>query len=524
MEHRVASTTDLLDGQMIAVTAGDERVLLAKVDGRYCASAARCPHWGGSLPHGTLHKGRLVCPLHGGTFDVRSGDLLEPPSMDGLSSYDVRVEGTEIFVDLRDDVGGPRLMPMCGYEPDVDPRLFVIIGGGAAGALAAEALRQEGYRGRILMISAEDRWPYDRPKLSKDYVAGTVAAKWLPLRPPGFYGEHGIERLHARVASLDVPGRVTTLEDGTVLRPDAVLIASGSTAQGLPVPGGGLAGVFTLRSWDDAERLVSAAGKAGRAVVVGTGFTGMEVAAGLASRGIAVTVVGRDAAPFADSLGDSVGDLIRRCHESHGTRFVMGHGVGRFHGEGSLTAVELDDGTVLETGLAVVAVGARPATSFVRGVRLDADGGLPVDAYLQVAPGVWAAGDVARFPDAHSGREVRIEHWRVAEQHGRVAGRAMAGRPERFTGVPFFWTQQFEREIFYAGVGSGWDETHVDGKLDAWDFTVYYVRDGRLVAACSTRGRQIGAFMELTRSGRSPLVAELRRTKDLDLGELLAEG
>lgn len=509
MEQRVASTEELQDGQMITVMVGGKKVLLAKMDGRFYATAARCTHWGGSLPDGTLHDGRVICPLHAGTFDVCSGDLLEPPPLDAIPTFPVRVVGTDIFVDRPDDAKDSRLMPMCHADAAADSRLFVIIGGGAVAASAAETLRQESYAGRTVMISSEDRWPYDRPKLSKDYVAGTVHAKWLPLRSPEFYAEYGIERVHGRVTSLDVRSRVITMHDGSALQPDAVLIATGGTPRELQVPGMDLTGVFTLRSWSEFDALIAAAQSAGRAVVIGTSFIGMEVAAGLAKRGLKVTVVGHGAVPFESTLGEPVGTLIRRYHEHHGTRFAMGHSVVRFCGENKIEAVELDDGATLQTDLVVVGVGVRPATSFVQGVDTATDGGLPVDEHLSVAPGVWAAGDTALFNEVHRGRQMRIEHWRLAEQHGRAAAKAMLGDTQPFRGVPFFWTQQFEREIYYAGAGQGWDEMIVSGDIDAWEFTVFYTCAKRLVAACGTQNSEIGAFIELMRVGKLPAIERL---------------
>ncbi len=524
MEERVAGTEDLEDGQMMTVTVGGKKVLLARIDGRYHATGARCPHWGGSLPDGTLHDDRVICPLHGGTFDVRDGALLEPPPLDAVSSFSVRIEGTDIFVERPDEAKDARPAATCRADVGADGRLFAIIGGGAAAEAAAEALRQECFRGDIVIISAEDRWPYDRPMLSKDYVAGTVPAKYLPLRPPEFYAEHDIRRRHAEVTSLDVRSRTITLRDGSTLTPDAVLIASGGSARTLEVPGADLPGVFTLRSWGDADALVDAAQSARRAVVIGTSFIGMEVAAGLAGRELEVTVVGRDAVPFERTLGEPVGTIIRRYHEEHGTRFVMGRTVTRFDGEGEVASVVLDDGTTLHADLVVVGVGMIPATAFVEGVETAADGGLMVDDRLRVAPGVWAAGDVAQFVETHSGRRVRIEHWRLAEQHGRAAARAMAGDPQPFTGVPYFWTQQFGREIYYAGVGQGWDEIVVTGDLPAWDFTVFYARENRLLAACGTRGKEIGAFMELMRVGALPPADRVSETATSGMSALLAAG
>ena len=521
MRQRVAGVDDLQDGQMKAVEVGGKKVLLARVQGRFYATGARCPHWGGSLPDGILHGKRVVCPLHGGTFDVCSGDLLEPPPMDAVASFPVHRHGSDVYVERPDGTSDVRVMPMCRRDPRSDARLFVIVGGGGAAAAAAEMLRQEGYEGRLVVVGDEGRRPYDRPKLSKDYVAGTVSARLLPLREPEFYEERDIEFLHGRVASLDVEDRLLALHDGRRLNADAVLIATGGLARGPEVTGASLPGVFTLRSWADADALAAACRHARRAVVIGSGFIGMEVAAGLVQRGLEVTVVGRGGIPLERALGPAVGGLIRSYHEERGTRFALRQTAARLIGDGRVAAVELDDGRVLPADVVVIGRGIRPATSFVRGAALSPDGGVPVDDRLRAAPLVWAAGDAALFPEPYSGERARIEHWRVAQQHGRAAARAMAGRPEPFSAVPFFWTQQFLREVFYAGRGRGSDELIVQGDMEKWDFVAYYARGDRLVAACGTRGKEVGAFMELMRVGGLPAADALRGSRGIGLAAVL---
>ncbi len=522
MEERVASTQDLSDGQMTTVLVGGKKVLLARVAGRFYATAARCPHWGGALPEGTLHETHLLCPLHQGTFDVRSGDLLEPPPLDGIAAFRVRVDGPDVYVDRSEEPLRGRTMPMYGCNPAADARLFAIIGGGAAAAAAIEALRQECFVGRILVISPEDRWPYDRPNLSKDYLAGEVEGKWLPLRAAEFYEENVIERVVGRVTRLHVPSRTITFADGGTVTPDGVLIASGARARRLKVAGADLPGVHTLRSWEDADAIILSLHGARRAVVIGASFIGLEAAAALTHRGLETTVVAPEATPFEHVLGGEVGSVVRTVHEEHGTRFALGRGVKRFLGDATVSEVELDDDTRVAADLVVVGAGVDPASDFVSGVARDRDGGLPVDEQLRVAPGVWAAGDVARYREPHTGRDVRIEHWRLAEQHGRAAARAMAGRAEPFAGVPFFWTQHFELELGYAGAGQGWKETVVTGDLAARDFTAFYVADGTLLAACGTQRAELGAFMELMRLGRLPAADALRGRSQAGLPGMLA--
>lgn len=523
MEERVAGVGDLADGQMMTVLAGGKKTLLARVDGRFFATAARCPHWGAPLSEGLLHGSHLLCPWHAAIFDVCSGGLLEPPALDGIRAFRVRVDGDDVYVDREEEPLHAGATPESCSEAVPDARTFVIVGAGGAAVAAAEGLRQECFAGRIVMISPEDRWPYDRPNLSKDFLAGELEAKWLSLRAPAFYEEHAIERIVGRVTELDVVSRTITLDDGSTLAPDGVLIASGAQPRRLDVPGAELPGVFTLRSQDDAEVLAAAARHGRHAVVVGASFIGMEAAASLVRRGLDVTVVGPGAVPFEHALGTVVGEVVRARHAENGTRFALGRGVARFVGDTSVRGVELDDGTRLGADLVIVGIGVQPATGYVRGVQRDRDGGLRVDEQLRVAPGVWAAGDVARYREPHTGRDVRSEHWRLAEQHGRAAASSMAGRSQPFTGVPFFWTQHFDLRIGYAGVGQGWEEVVVVGDASARDFTAFYVADGRLLAACGTQSDEVAAFMELMEMGRLPNVAELRGRRKADLPRLLAE-
>ena len=247
--------------------------------------------------------------------------------------------------------------------------------------------------------------------------------------------------------------------------------------------------------------------------MIGASFIGMEVAASLTHRGRQVTVVAPDEVPFARTLGATVGEMLRAAHEAQGTSFRLGKRPLALHGNGEVTAVELDDGERLPADLVVVGVGVSPRTAFVRGLPVDDDGGIRVDEQLRAAPGVWAGGDVARYPEAHVGEPVRIEHWRLAEQHGRAAAFSMAGAGEAFDGVPFFWTQQAGLLLGFAGVGAGWTDTIVSGEPAAHDFTVFYCKGEQVRAACGTRNRELDVFTELMRTGSVPPAAALRAAR-----------
>ncbi len=512
MEHRVARDDELPEGSPLEADAGGKKVLLLRQDGVLHAYGARCPHYDGPLARGLLHDGRLVCPWHQGTFDARTGDLLEPPPLAGLTPFAVRVEGGDVLVDRPDDAPRQRIMPMAARAAD-DPRTFCVIGGGAAGAAAVEALRQHGFGGRIVLVSREDRRPYDRPNLSKDYLAGSAGADWLPLRPASFYERHDIELLTAETRRLDAETRRIELSDGGVLEPDAVLIATGGAPRPLDAPGADLPGVHTLRSWSDCDAIIASLEGATRAVVVGASFIAMEGAASLRERGLEVTVVAPDEVPLERQLGAAIGGFLRRRHEEHGVRFRLGCTVARLTGDGRVRELQLDDGSRLPADVVLIGVGVRPVTGFVEHATLNDDGSLDVDAELRVNDrGVWAAGDVARYPEAHVGDRVRIEHWRLAEQLGRAAAASMAGRGAPFTGVPAFWTQQFGLRLPFVGVAGAWDDTVVVGDLPGGDFTVAFARGGRLVAAAGTRDLDLAAFVELMRTDRLPTPERLRAT------------
>jgi NADPH-dependent 2,4-dienoyl-CoA reductase/sulfur reductase-like enzyme/nitrite reductase/ring-hydroxylating ferredoxin subunit len=527
MDYRevpLARASGLREGEMKEVSVGETRVLLARVGGELHAVSATCPHYGAPLAEGALCGTRVVCPWHHAAFNVTNGDLEEPPALDGLVSYDVRVEGERILVSLPEAAQDRRTPAMAGCDAAADPYLFVILGGGAAGYAAAQTLREEGFRGRVLLITREDRAPYDRPNLSKDYLQGHAEPEWMPLRADEFFGEHGIELLRNReVTRVEANSKTLTFEGGETLRYDALLVATGGAPVRLNIPGSDLKNICVLRSFSDADAVIETAGRSRRAVVVGASFIGMEAAAALRERGLEVTVVAPSREPFASTLGPEVGALFRRLHESRGVRFKLGSIVYRFEGVHHVEAVVLDSGEGVETDMVLVGAGVRPVTHFLEGVTLEEDGAVVVDSRLRAAEGLWAAGDIASVPDPRAGGRARIEHWRVAQQQGRAAARNMAGRDTVFDGVPFFWTRQFDAGLLYVGHASSWDELIFDGDLDAHDFLAFYVKGGRVAAVAGmNRDRELAAAEELLWTGRMPSPERIR-AGGLNLSELLRD-
>lgn len=501
-EHDVAALADLPDGGLHEATVDGSRILLARTGGTVRAVSAVCPHYKMPLAEGFACGGRVRCSYHQSTFDLTTGDVTAPPALSGLTVYPTRVVGGRVLSTL------PGTGPAEPTRPaGADARTFVLLGGGAAGDAAAESLRHHGFAGRVVIVTADDRPPYDRPNLSKEYLTGDLPADQLPLRPAGFYDQLGVEVMRRRVVVVDAAAKRVRCADGSTVAYDKLLVAPGGVPRPLDAAGAdGAENVLTLRSRADADRLLSLATKGARAVVIGSSFIAMEVAAALRQREVDVAVVTPDATPFAKALGPSIGHVFQQLHAGRGVRFhVHRRAVGLNRDGPRATAVLLDSGERLAADLVVVGTGVRPATGMLPPGWTDAAGAVPTDATLAVAGAadVFAAGDVARYPDPVTGEPTRVEHWRVAQQQGRLAGRNMARPdPEPFRAVPYFWSYQYDVGLDRVGHADRWDETVVDGDLGGRDFLAYHVRDGGVVAATGmNRGAQVGAMLTVLERG-----------------------
>ena len=511
-EFPLGNTSDLSDGEMKEISVGQTKILLARVGDDFHAVSPTCPHYGAPLVEGTLCGTRVMCPWHHACFNVTTGDLEEPPALDALESYRVRVHDGRVYATLPAEQQDRRTPSLARHDPNADGRRFVIIGGGAAGYAAAQTLREDGFRGRVVMITREDRAPYDRPNLSKDYLQGHAEPAWMPLRPDEFYDACDIELVcNKEVTRVDPHSKTITFDSGESQTYDALLVATGGESRKLNIPGGDLQNVRVLRSFADADSIMEVASRSKRAVVVGASFIGMEVAHSLAARGLEVTVVAPSGEPFERTLGPAIGALIRRLHESHNVQFKLGSIVHRFEGRAHVQAVLLESGERLETDLVVAGVGVHPITSFLDGVKLHDDGGVIVDLHLRAAEDLYAAGDIACYPDRRTGESVRIEHWRTAQQQGRVAAHNMMGRNIPFDGVPFFWTRQFDAGLIYVGHAPAWDEIIYQGEVSSCDFLAFYLKDERVLAVAGmNRERDMAAVEELFRLDRMPPPARLK--------------
>lgn len=471
----------LAEGEMLEGQAGGESVLLARSAGELFAVGARCPHYGASLVDGLLVGTTVRCPLHHACFDLRSGDARCAPALDGLPTYEVNRVGGRVRVGARRASAAP---PRREASP-AEPRSIVIIGTGAAGNAAAEMLRRRGYAGRLTMIGAEREIPYDRPNLSKDYLAGTAPEEWIPLRSAAFYAERGIDlMLGARVTAIDAAAREVRTLQGSVAY-DRLLLATGSEVVRLPLVTTNLPNVFYLRTLADSRAIRAAAERARGAVVVGSSFIALEVAAALRARGVAVDVVAPNRRPFERVFGPTLGDAITRLHQAHGVTFHFGETVQFVERD----RVTLASGRRLAADMVVVGIGVRPSIALAQWAKLEIDDGVVVDEYLESSqPGIFAAGDIARYVDRRTGDRIRVEHWTTAERQGQAAARNMLGERVPYDDVPFFWSQHYDLVIRYVGHHETWDQIVVDGDVDARDCRVEYRRGGMLLAV-ATVGR-----------------------------------
>ena len=475
----IAAST-LADGSMIAGRVGDQDVLLARVGDELFAVRAQCSHYRGPLVEGLLVGDTVRCPWHHACFSLRTGEALRAPALDPIACWRVDREGDRIFV--REKLPAAPAAPVAGPKP----LSIVIVGGGAAGVAAAEMVRRRGYEGPVTLMSADADPPVDRPNLSKDYLAGDAQDDWIPLWPADFYAEHRIDvMLNCRVSSIDSAKRVVRLNDGSERQYGALLIATGADPVRLPIPGADDDRVRYLRSFADSRAIVERAASAKHVVVAGASFIGLEVAASLRARGIAVDVVAPESTPLEKVMGPEVGRFVRSLHEKQGVRFHLGQTVARI----DATRVTLSGGAAIDCDFVVMGVGVKPSVALAEEAGLAMDRGIAVNEYLETsAPGVFAAGDAARWPDPHSGEKIRVEHWVVAERMGQTAARNMLGARERFDAVPFFWSRHYDMSINYVGHAEKWDEVSIDGSLEGFDCTVEYRRGGKTLAV-ATIGR-----------------------------------
>ncbi len=465
-------------GETLLGHVGDQDVLLVRSGAEIFAIDAHCSHYHGPLAEGLVVGESIRCPWHHACFDLRTGEATRAPALNPLAVWQVEHEGNRIFVRRKREQPKPRGPASAGA-----PGKIVIVGGGAAGFAAAEMLRRQEFRGSIVMLSSDTAPPVDRPNLSKDYLAGSAPEDWLPLRPDSYYAEAGIDlRLKVEVTSIDTAARHVVVTGGSKIPYDRLLLATGAEPVRLPIPGADQPHVHTLRSLGDCRAIIGSASGARRAIVIGASFIGLEAAAALRARGIEVHVVAPEQRPMERVLGPDMGDFVRALHEEDGVVFHLGDTVVAIDGK----RATLRSGGVLEADLVVVGVGVRPRLALAEQAGLALDRGVVVNEFLETSiPGIYAAGDIARWPDPHSQENIRVEHWVVAERQGQTAARNMLGQGEVFDAVPFFWSQHYDVPINYVGHAEKWDEIAIDGEIAARDCLLKYKSNGRVLAVAS---------------------------------------
>ena len=473
---------DVPEGGILAGKVGDEPVLLSRFGGELFAVGATCTHYGGALSDGVVTGESVRCPLHHACFSLRTGEVHRAPALDPLDRWQVEVEGELAFV-RKKAMEAPR------PEPTTVVRSVLIVGGGGAGLACANELRKLGYAGAITMLSADQDPPCDRPNLSKDYLAGTAPEEWIPLRPDDWYRDNDIDlRLGTEVTSIDPDARTVVCSSGERVPFDRLLLATGAEPNRLSTPGFDRDNAFTLRSLADARAIVERAKNGARAVVIGASFIALEAAASLRHRGVEVDVIAPEQVPFEKALGRDLGNFFKQLHEKNGVRFHLGLTPAGFDGR----SVEISNGERVEANFVLVGVGVRPRIQLAEAAPLATRNGVLVDCYLETStPGIYAAGDIAAFPDPFTGEPTRIEHWVVAERQGQTAARNMLGRGERFAAPPFFWSQHYDIAIDYVGHAQRWDKLEIDGDIDAHDAAVRFRQAGRTLAVATIfRGRE----------------------------------
>jgi apoptosis-inducing factor 3 len=476
---------DVPEGRALLGHAQGEAVMLVRRGAEVFAVGANCTHYGGPLSEGLVVGDEARCPWHHACFSLRTGEPVRAPALSAIACFDVVTRDGQIHVLGKRDAATVRLA-------DAGPTSVVIVGAGAAGNACAEALRRERYAGPIALIGAEDTGPVDRPNLSKDYLAGNAPEEWIPLRAEDFYREHEVELLTGtRVVAIDIARKQVELASGAFRAYGALVLATGATPVKPPIAGIDGPQVFVLRTLADSRAIIAKAANAKRAVLIGAGFIGLEVAASLRTRGLEVHVVAPDAVPLARVMGEAIGGFVKKVHEEHGVHFHLGIGIRAIEAE----AVVLASGQRIGADLVVVGTGVRPDVSLAEKAGIKTDRGIVVDERLATStPGVWAIGDAARWPDPRSGERIRVEHWVVAERMGQIAAKSVLGGKVRCDLVPFFWSAHYDLTVNYVGYAERWDRIDVAGRVDARDAAVAFRKDGKTLAV-ATIGRD-GAALE----------------------------
>lgn len=393
-----------------------------------------------------------------------------------------------------------------------DLESIAIVGAGLAGAKAAEALRKDGYDGRIAMFGDEPRRPYLRPPLSKDYLRGESELDAVFVHPQAWYDEHRIDvHVSTQVQAIEPTARNLVLDDGHRFEFDRLLLTTGAASRQLNIPGHDLAGVHYLRTLEDADAIRTGAIGAHKVVVIGGGWIGAEVAASIRQLGLSVAMIAENSVPLERVLGVEVGSVYRDLHAERGVELLMNQRVTTFRGESTVEAVETVDGTRIEGDLVVVGVGAKPRMQLAVEAGLDVGDGIIVDEYLESSvPGIYAAGDVAAAWHPLLQARLRVEHWDNARRQGRAAARNMLGHAEPYVRIPYFYSDQYDLGMEYVGYAPAWDRVIFRGEPASREFVAFWLLEGRIVAGMNANVWQVSdAIAALVASRRKVAIERL---------------
>lgn len=463
------------EGRLLGQANG-EGVLLLRNKNEFFAVGAVCTHYTAPLFDGVVIGSQIRCPWHHARFDLKTGEVQGPPALNPISCYELEIRGDRIFILGKKNIPKKKISAK-------NPESILIVGAGAAGNAAAETLRKEGFSGKVTLIGAEKVLPTDRPNLSKDYLAGKIPDEWIPLRTEEFYKENEIDlRLGAEVQEIRPEKRNILLSDGKELSYDSLILATGANPIRLPIPGGDLPHVFSLRTLPDVNSILTRTKGAKKVVLAGASFISLEVAASLRNLNIEVHLVAPENRPLERVLGPELGEFVKKLHEEQGAIFHLGRTMKSVQAD----AVELDDGTLLPADFVVAGVGVRPAINLAEKAGLAMDKGVLVNEYLQTSSeNIYAAGDIVRWPDPHTGISIRVEHWLVAERQGQVAAKNAMGKKEKFVDVPFFWSDHYGIPISYVGHAEKWDKIEIYGSIEDKNCGVAYSLEGKILAVAT---------------------------------------
>jgi len=512
-----AKLDELQSQQMKEVDIPDVgKILLIRDGDNFYATGGKCSHYGLPLKAGVYHDGKIRCCYHGACFNVHTGDIEDFPTLNGIHVFQTEIANDEVWISYEPEKvkNFKRVADVSCPNPE-DQKVFVIIGGGPAGVICADTLREKKFKGQIILLTKEKYHPTERIKLSKTL---TATPEQTALHPREYYEQANIQvRVDAEVTGIDTSKNEVSLRNGDVVKYDQLLIASGGAPRKLTIPGSDLGNIFGLREVEDANGINNSIKPTSNVVVIGSSFIGMEIAATLTGKVASISVVGRGL-PFERVLGSQVGAVMKQLSEEKGLKFIS-KSPKEFKGaDGVVQAVIFDDGSEVPADVVVVGVGVTPSTSFVPStIQKNSDGSLTVDEFLRTSvPNVYAAGDIAYFRDAQSASSLRVEHWGFASKQGSVVALNMLEPSSTpFNAVPYFWCMIFGKSVRYAGHAAHYDEIiFQQDKTDPYKFVAYYVEKGKVLAVSGMSPEPIiSAAAELFRIGKMPTAETVRSTE-----------